>query len=197
MDAIRQIHDPVAQSCPVVGGFARTGDQSTWGDHTMMHALHLGKPSSTLATTLALLVAGVALAPGALAAKYPQTAELRDAAGTTSGCVATAGLPSAGKPKGQLSIAVSGTCNPAWERLRVDAAVFEVMPDGTQVTVLPRGEVALATGNVTDVGAGLQIACSKGPHDYIGRWWVKVKHSLNDPNPYQAVVESRATITCR
>ena len=46
------------------------------------------------------------------------------------------------------------------------------------------------------IGGGLQRDCSPGTHTYIARWYLKVKHSLNDPNPYKATVQARATLTC-
>jgi hypothetical protein len=95
-----------------------------------------------------------------------------------------------------LDISVSGTCDPTWERVRVDVALIEVAPGGIQTVVSPRTEIGLSQEMNPVIGGGLQGDCSPGTHTYIARWYLKVKHSLNDPNPYKATVQARATLTC-
>lgn len=110
----------------------------------------------------------------------------------------TAAAPKTVKSRGHslYDVSVSGTCDPAWERVRIDLGLFEVAADGTQTTVIARTTIAQAQGTVTDLGAGSEGSCSPGTHTFISRWWVKVKHSRSDPNPYKATVESTATLTC-
>jgi hypothetical protein len=163
-----------------------------------MHANTLARFMKTLAVTAALSCAALVVAPAASAAKYPQTNPLVDASGAQSGCVATAATPTTVKVRGHSlsDFSVSATCDPAWQRARVELALFEVAADGTQTTVVARTTIAQVQGTITIFGAGSEENCSPGTHTFISRWWLKVKHSLSDPNPYKATVESRATLTC-
>jgi hypothetical protein len=176
-----------------------------WGERRRGPGGHVSPRRSTFATfykifaaTLALLGAALIVAPAASAAKYPQTAPLVDASGAKSGCVATAALPKLVKSRGQslYDISVSGTCDPAWQRTRIESGLYEVAADGTQTTIWERQTIGQTQGTITILGAGAEGPCSAGPHTYISRWWLKVKQSATDPNPFKATVESRGTFTC-
>lgn len=153
------------------------------------------------ASSLALACCGVAVAaaPGAMAAAYPGTNVLRDASGASSGCVATAVAPKANPGRGTFSISLTGTCSVGWERIVIDVAIIDVRPDGQQVAIVPRSTMAIVTDTLptlTDLGAGTEQPCSKGRHEYIGRWYPKVKHGVTDPNPFKTTVQARAVVVC-
>ncbi len=164
----------------------------------LLRANKFARFTKTFAVTAVLSCAALGLAPAASAAAYPQTAPLVDASGDKSGCVVTAAVPKTVIFRGHslLDISVSGTCDPTWERVRVDVALIEVAPGGKQTVVSPRTEIGLSQEMNPVIGGGLQRDCSPGTHTYIARWYLKVKHSLNDPNPYKATVQARATLTC-
>jgi hypothetical protein len=148
---------------------------------------------------LACCGVAVAAAPGAMAAAYPGTDVLRDAAGTASGCVATAVAPKANPGRGTFSISVTGTCVPGWERIVIDVAIIDVPVGAPQVAIVPRSTIAITTNTLptqTDMGAGVEYPCSPGRHEYIGRWYPKVKHGVSDPNPFKTTVQARAVVVC-
>lgn len=152
-------------------------------------------------SSLALACCGVAVAaaPGAMAAAYPGTDVLRDAAGASSGCVATAVTPKANPGRGTVSFWLAGTCSVGWERIVIDVAVIEVGPGGQQVAVVPRYTMSIVTSTLpalTDLGSGTEQPCSTGRHEYIGRWYPKVKHGVTDPNPFKTTVQARAVVVC-
>lgn len=154
---------------------------------------------SVSSLALACCGVGVAAAPGAMAAAYPGTDVLRDASGASSGCVATAVAPTANPGRGTFTISLTGTCDVGWERAVIDVAIIDVRPGGQQVAIVPRGRMAVTTNTlptITDLGAGVEYPCSTGRHEYIGRWYPKVKHGVADTNPFKTTVQARAVVVC-
>jgi hypothetical protein len=132
----------------------------------------------------------------------PSQAPLLDAAGEDSGCVATAlkmYVYQDAKGEWRLGNADTLLCDRDYGHEVWRSGLFEILPDGTRVTVRPMGE-NIRGGPVT---AGelqklrtTQPCSFPGTHTFLARYKISVKVDVASTNPYSAIVEKVTTVTC-
>jgi hypothetical protein len=133
----------------------------------------------------------------------PSHAPLVDAAGNESGCVANAPkMYVRQNSQGQWLLGRANTmlCDRQYGQEVWNIGLFEILPDGTRVTVTPMHESL--RGGPTAVGVLETLRTSQpcsnfpGTHTFLTRAKLKVKVDKDSTNPYSAIVEKVTTVTC-
>jgi hypothetical protein len=160
----------------------------------------------------ALLVGSAGIGQAATTRLLPSSAQLRNAAGHTDGCRVWLPGPFQQVPQqGVMTIGLREHERCTWSArihwLAVSVEVFQVLPDGTQVVVVPRGPSVELTappghGRITDAGVGeFYLDCSafglSGRVTLVQNVKVRVRRlRLDHTTGFNAVVERQQTVSC-